>query len=255
MKYVVHRFFYTAAERTSDYQTIYVILKDMVWVNIPMIMFAALKFVKDYFLETRRKSELYNQNLQAELSILKVQLKPHFLFNTLNNLYSMALEGSEKTAVGIERVTGLMKYIIYECSEDKVSIGKEIQLISDYLELEKLRYDHRLLLETSFTIQDPSLKIAPLILFTFVENCFKHGSSRDAGKPFIRLALSDKDGALQFTAENSIPQKVSKPARYEGLGLKNVKRRLDYLYPGRYILEVRQDDRRYSVQLEIDTRK
>lgn len=256
MKYFVYRFFATVESRPENYPGIYILLKDMLWVNVPFIMFASLKFIRDYSLEKKKKAEAEARNLQAELSLLKVQLKPHFLFNTLNNLYSLALENSPKTPEGLEKVIGMLQYILYECSEEEVGLSKEVNLIRNYLELEQMRYeDGRLLVNFHAEEVNPEIMIAPMILFTFVENCFKHGASKDPGNPFIDIRLEEDNGILRFKAVNSVISKGQKMTERTGLGLRNAARRLDHLYSGRYHLVTTKDDNKYSVLFELDTRK
>ena len=249
-------FHYLEPERLkeSSYITIYNYLNDAVWVNIPLIMFASIKYIRDYSFTLKRKNELLSSNVQAELSLLKVQLKPHFLFNTLNNLYSLALEGSPKTSEGIERVTNLLHTIVYECSADKVELFKEINLIRNYLELEKIRYDSRLRLDFQVKVSCDEVLIAPMILFTFVENCFKHGSSKDAGPSYIIIELNESDGLVDFRARNSKPEGNQKKNDQKGLGLNNVKMRLNYLYPEKYKLNILESDREFSIHLKLNTR-
>ena len=232
---------------------LYIILSQAIWVNVPLIMFASIKFIRDYSIETKLRNELEALNLQAELSLLKVQLKPHFLFNTLNNLYSLAIEGSSLTSEGLERVTNLLRYIIHECSEDKVELSKEISLINNYLELEKIRYDNRLRLSFHQDVKNTSTRIAPMILFTFIENCFKHGSSKDAGSPHIIIKLKESEGVISFVAKNSIPPHSKLKREKQGIGLENVKKRLSHLYDGRHILSIKEGEHEYTVELTIHT--
>ncbi len=226
---------------------------NMIWIIISFLMFAAAKLIRDYLLEMKRKSEMEKINMETELSLLTAQLHPHFLFNTLNNLYSLALSGSPKTVVGLQKISGLMKYILYECGQTEISIKKEVNLIDNYLELEKLRYDKRLTVIFECDLENENLLIAPMILFTFVENCFKHGSSKATGNSFINIALSTRGKSLVFHAENSIPESIpDNRNERNGLGLENVKKRLEFLYPSKHTLEFKSEQKRFCVNLTIE---
>jgi len=251
LEFLIYYFFEPGKVNSSGSISLYSFLNHSIWVNIPLIMFASVKYIRDYSLEIKQKKELENINLQAELSLLKVQLKPHFLFNTLNNLYSLAIEGSSKTSEGIERITNLLRYILNECSGDQIELTKEINLISNYLELEKIRYDERLLLTFQQDVKNPMVRIAPMILFTFIENCFKHGSSKDAGSPYIHIKLQESEGLIKFVAKNSIPPLRILKNEKQGIGLPNVKKRLNYLYAGRYDLSITEEKHEYIVELTI----
>jgi sensor histidine kinase YesM len=223
-----------------------------VLINLPFLMFGSAKMLNDFFSELQLKNEIELKNTQAELSLLSTQLHPHFLFNTLNNLYSLSVTGSPKTAASIQKVNGLMRYILFECGKAEVCIRNEINLIENYIELEKLRYDKRLKINITDKIQNLELLIAPLILFTFVENCFKHGSSKTPGKSFIRISIATRGRDLFFESENSIHiQKASTIPDHAGLGLENVRKRLQFLYSGRHELIISQDEKKFKVDLRI----
>jgi LytS/YehU family sensor histidine kinase len=222
----------------------------MLWVNVPLVMFASVKFIYGYSNELAKKKRLEKLNLNAELSLLTMQLRPHFLFNTLNNLYSMAINRDRRTSDGISRVINLLKYILFVCNEEKVQLKKEIGLIYDYIELEKLRYDERLDFNFELDIYDKEAKIAPMILFTFVENSFKHGSSIEAGRSFIHLNLKSNKSRLFFHSINSYPKNKSNQDN-SGLGLENVRKRLDLLYPENYELKIDKKDQVFEVSLDL----
>ena len=226
---------------------------NMIWIIISFLMFASAKLIRDYLLEMKRKNEIEKINIETELSLLTAQLHPHFLFNTLNNLYSLALSGSPKTVVGLQKISGLMKYILYECGQTEISIKKEVNLIDNYLELEKLRYDKRLTVTFNSKLENESLLIAPMILFTFVENCFKHGSRKASGNSFINIALSTSGQKLVFHAENSVAElpPIGKN-EHNGLGLENVKKRLEFLYPSNHSLRFEVEAKRFRIDLVIE---
>jgi sensor histidine kinase YesM len=251
--FTYYRFFDFAHFRESGFLQVPYIAYNMIWINVPFLMFASAKLIRDYLMEMNMKNAMENKNMEAELSLLATQLHPHFLFNTLNNLYSLSLAGSPKTAISLQKINGLMKYILFECGQPEISIKKEINLIDNYLELEKLRYDKRLKVSFINKVEDFDLLIAPMILFTFVENCFKHGSSKATGSSFINIVLSTKENNLVFEAENSIPDcRNNNINGHEGLGLENAKKRLSFFYPGRYKLEIFKDKNLFRVKLLIE---
>jgi hypothetical protein len=249
-KFLFYRFFDARNIENIDLRDWFPVLSNMVWVNVPLFMFASVKYIYNYYLEESKKRELEKENLQAELSLLMVQLRPHFLFNTLNNLYSMALAGDPKTATGLSKISNLLKYILYECSEDRVELKKEINLIEDYVELELMRYDERLEFAFEKQIKDAEVSIVPMILFTFVENSFKHGSGPEPGKSFIHLQLSADREKMSFTAENSYPG-LTENKSTNGLGLDNVRKRLDLLYPNSHNLVIDKQESVFRVELQI----
>ena len=232
------------------------VARDMVWLNIPFLMFSSAKVLRNYLMEVKKKNELESKNIEAELSLLSTQLHPHFLFNTLNNLYSLSLSGSPKTAISLQKIKRLMKYKLYECGQSEISLKKELSLIEDYLELEKLRYDKRLKVNFENLVENTELMVAPMILFTFVENCFKHGSSKAAGNSYINISISTQGNQLLFKTENSTPDIIIIPkSTHEGLGLENVKKRLAFLYADRHTLAIIKEDGRFKVELSIDDLK
>lgn len=247
-------FRYVEPENLSETETLKVgvLAVNALLLNFPLFMFGSAKLLRNYFLEMKKKNEIESKNMEAELCLLSTQLHPHFLFNTLNNLYSLALSGSGKTAVSLRKINGLMKYILFECGQTEISIQKEINLIDNYLELEKLRYDKRLKVSFETGQISENIMIAPMILFTFVENCFKHGSSKATGNSYIRISLNMEGENLIFRAENSKPPgRLPLNNDHKGLGLENVKKRLLYLYPEKHWLTLSDSEKEFKVELVI----
>jgi two-component system, LytTR family, sensor kinase len=213
----------------------------------------AIKIVKKWFEQQTEKHEMEKQNLKKELHLLKAQLQPHFLFNTMNNLYSLSVSESAKTTEGIAQMASLLQAVLYECNESEIPVEKEVKLIENYVELERLRYGSDLNL--SFKISGPVEKweIAPMLLFTFVENCFKHGGKRKNGKFDIGIILMVSDEKLLFHTENSLPaQKKVSEKNTGGVGLHNAKKRLDILYKNRYRLNIKENAHTWKVSLELE---
>ncbi len=194
---------------------------------------------------------LEKQKTEVELKLLKTQLNPHFLFNTLNNIYTLSLLNSPKTSESIARLSEILDYILYRCIAKTVPILGEIQLIENYIALEKLRYDERLKVRFSKQIEQ-NTEIAPLILLTFVENAFKHGAGEDAGSPEIEIDLRVNKKEINFKIENTIklPERVQK-SEDSGIGLSNLRQQLDLIYAEKYQLEIQQSENKFSVNLNI----
>lgn len=220
--------------------------------QIPAI--AALIFLfKRWYIDQQRKRSLEKDKLEAELKFLKSQIHPHFLFNTLNNLYALTLKKSDKAPDIVIKLSELLDYMLYNSNEEEVDLESEIKLINGYLELEKIRYGERL--ELNYQLKgDPSgKKIAPLILLPFIENSFKHGASKGTEKPFVDISLTIEDMMLRLIVSNSHTNnnKHLKEGYMEGIGLKNVKRRLELIYPEKHELKVESDHKIFKIILEL----
>lgn len=195
--------------------------------------------------------QLKEQKKSAELSALKNQLNPHFLFNTLNNLYALTLEKSDRAPEVIERLSDILDYLLYRCKETYVPISKEVELIENYLSLEKVRYGKRVVINFEDSAKS-DLKIAPLILLTFIENAFKHGVSQELTEATIDIRLSNEGEHIDFFIANSMPKiKQSVETKKEALGLKNVRQQLELLYPNAYQLDMKSEKDIYQVSLKL----
>lgn len=205
------------------------------------------------------KQQLEKEMLEANLKFLKSQINPHFLFNTLNNLYVLALNRAEKTPEVIYKLSELMSYMLYEGNRPEVPLEREIQYIQNYITLEKIRYGARL--DVSFNVYDnvQDVHIAPLVILPFIENSFKHGVSNQLAGGWIRIDISRQDTVLAIKVENSrvVKETPSQPNPMSGIGLQNVRKRLDLIYANRYQLEIHDEEETYLVvlKLELDTEK
>lgn len=218
--------------------------------EIPAIA-AVIVIFKRWYAEAQRTRELEKDKLQAELQFLKSQIHPHFLFNTLNNLYALALKKSDKTPDVVIRLSEMLDYMLYQSNEPEVKLTKEIELIKAYLELESIRYGKRLDLRFNIEGEPGEKRIAPLLLLPFVENSFKHGASNNINKPFIHIKLEITHQWLLLTVANSFGEQT-KESYSEGIGLKNVQRRLDLLYNGRHQLDITRDDGVFNVSFRLN---
>ena len=221
--------------------------------NPPLIcgFFVALRTMKGWYLEQMQNLQLARERARAELQLLKAQVHPHFLFNTLNNIYAYALEGSGETYALVEKLTDMLNYMVNECNGEIVPVGKELKMLEDYIGLERIRYGERLDLWMDFKGDWRDKKIAPMLMIPFVENSFKHGSSIGRGKQWIQLDVEVSQDKLYFKLVNSKPPDTLHRGHKKGIGLQNVRRRMAMLYPGNHKLEVQSTDSTYGVELEI----
>lgn len=225
----------------------------LLWVYIPPIMAVILKLLKDHFVEKQQFEQLRHEKTIAELNFLQAQLHPHFLFNTLNNLYTLTIYKSEKAPALILKLSEMVDYMFKECKEDQVSVAKEVQLLQNYIDLELLRYGDRLTLTFNHQIDDPSTTIAPLILLSIVENAFKHGASGDLGQPRIEIELSVQKGRLHYRVFNTkvaVAQSDFTDFK-KGIGVDNIKRQLALRYPGTHNLVTQEEPTSYELLLDI----
>lgn len=207
-----------------------------------------LKFTIDWFLNERIQRDLENQRLSAELSFLKSQINPHFLFNSLNSIYSLAYQRSETTPEAILKLSEIMRYMLYECNDNKVSLAKELQYLQNYIDLQKIRFGEKSYIDFKVNGQVDDQQIVPLLLIAFIENAFKHGIASDPLSP-IRLLIAVNEKKLHFFVHNKKHNSNSDPLG--GIGLNNVKRRLDLLYPGKYDLSIIDDTDTYTCELSL----
>ena len=199
----------------------------------------------------RQKAEAEREKVQAELALLKAQLHPHFLFNTLNNLYTLVLKQSDKAPDMLMRLSGILSYVLYESNTPKVLLSEEIRVCRDYAALERERYGDRLDLSMSFEGEIDGRKIAPMLFQPFIENAFKHGTAEQVGKVWISIDLSVQDDQLLFRVINSMPAEVARPMT-GGLGIANVRKRLELLYPGVFTLTATPREEEFILTLQID---
>jgi len=213
---------------------------------------ATIVIFKKWYLDDQLKKKLAKEKLEAELSFLKSQIHPHFLFNTLNNLYALTLIKSEKTSDVVLKLSGLLDYMIYKSNDRFVVLSKELKVLEDYIELEKLRYNNRLDIEYRVNGKSDSYTIAPLILLPFIENSFKHGASNDRTNPKIRININiTKDGLNLNVVNSTLGNKKKDMSLSEGIGLKNVRRRLELIYPDAHNLVINQNEKHFEINLVV----
>ncbi len=210
-----------------------------------------IKVINEWLRSEQRNKEIANEKLQAELSFLKAQINPHFLFNTLNNIYALASDQSEHTAAAVMKLSSIMRYVLTEARNDLVPLEKEILFTSHYIELQKMRLTDKTSID--FTINGDPLgrQIAPLLLLPFIENAFKYGISTREWSP-IRILLDIKKDSLYFSITNQ--KHINTALRMSdntGIGISNTRRRLDLLYENRYDLTIEDKTGEFSVHLNI----
>lgn len=211
-------------------------------------LFFGMEITRQKITLNEKINELTSEKLDNELRMLKAQINPHFLFNTLNNIYGLALKKSDETPDVILQLSKIMRYNIYEASRPKISIEKDIENIKDFIEIQKIRH-YLLRVVFNESIDNPSQEISPLILIQFVENAFKYGVSESLQESYILLDLKLENKILTFTVENS--KENNHPKDTTKLGLKNIKRQLELLYP-QHILEISEKENSFMVYLKID---
>ncbi|WP_214071996.1 sensor histidine kinase [Mucilaginibacter sp. dw_454] len=216
--------------------------------TIFVLLSILLKFSVDWFLNERIQRDLENQRLTAELAFLKSQINPHFLFNSLNSIYSLAYQQSENTPGAILKLSEIMRYMLYECNDNKVDLSKELQYLQNYIDLQKIRFGNKAYIDFKVDGQVADQKIVPLLLIAFIENAFKHGIANDATVP-ITLFINVNQQHLQFYIQNK--KHTNNRDAIGGIGLSNVKRRLDLLYPGKYNLDIRDEIDTYTCELSL----
>lgn len=208
-------------------------------------------------LESRRKEKeqlsLTNQNLETEMKFLKSQMNPHFLFNALNNIYSLSQQGSAKTPKLLLKLSSMLRFIVYETDEKKIPIGREIDYILDFIEFQKIKLEEKPNLEIDFNQIDREIRIEPMLIFPFFENAFKHGNIGDTKNGWIKAFLKAKDGHIVFFIANSKPAGHVSKDKSKGIGIENVKKRLSFLYKDRYRLNIVDKLDFFEVQMEIET--
>lgn len=214
--------------------------------------FAACMFVlfKQWVKKQQEWLQAQNEKVTAELELLKAQVHPHFLFNTLNNIYSFSLETSPKAANLILKLSSLLRYMLYSCKAEQVLLEKEIEVMKDYIDLEKERYGNNMEVSLNIAGDIKGKFISPLLLLPFLENAFKHGTSDQLEKPWLSMDLIVKQNTMRCKIANSKNEHVT--VNENGIGVQNVKKRLEFLFPGKHELKLNNGDNFFVVSLLIE---
>ena len=220
--------------------------------NLFIVTFVGmLRFAVEWLEFEARKKEVENEKLTAELNFLKAQINPHFLFNTLNNLYYLAYSKSENTTEVIAKLSQMMRYMIYDSNHPKVLLSKEIEYMQSYISLERLRLNNQIPITFDISGNTENVRITPLIFITFLENAFKRGVSNSNPKAWVKLSIQLQGKECHYIVENSRTTEHKDNGEKSGIGLQNVKRRLELSYPDQYKLEMSESPTSYIVKLNL----
>ena len=211
----------------------------------------AIKLLKRWWLKQKETEQLAKEKARAELQLLKAQIHPHFLFNTLNNIYFFTLSASAQAPEMIKKLSDMLRYILNECDRPTVPLEKEIKMIQDYMALEKIRYGEQMDMTIEMKGNSYNKVVTPLLLIPFIENSFKHGASKMLTHPYVKLSISIEEDNLLFLLTNNKPDVAAPPTRNGAIGLKNVRKRLQLLYPGTHELNIVNEPESFIVFLKI----
>lgn len=254
--YFISHFIEIGSEGIISSEEYPLVTKILMSSRIMIIIFFTASFIKTikYWYKTEiNYRELERKNTENKMILLSSQLHPHFLYNTLNNLYTLSIQKSDKLPEMMLGLSTVMRYIT-DNQKTQVSLKKEIEIISSYIKIEKLRYDESLSVAFDINVPEQELdriNIPPLLIFTFVENAFKHGVSNSVINPWITVLIDIDDDTLRILVENSVDDYFTKEPKREGVGLKNVQKRLQLYYPKRTKFVKNKFNDRFSIDLEI----
>jgi len=216
-----------------------------------LIFFGIIRHIYNHIRLKRSAQRLLIEKQAAELNFLKSQTNPHFLFNTLNNIYALARDKSDLAPESIMRLSKILRYMLYETASPFTAIEQDLKIIGDYIELERLRYDDTLRVNFNYDIEDMKQALPPLLLMPLVENAFKHGASETRSRPFVDIHLTVKNRRLAFIVKNSTGESVGESAEKENIGLSNLRRQLELQYTD-YDLSLQKDPFLYTATLIIN---
>ena len=216
---------------------------------IIMFVMATGYLLQEYLVKIKRNEQIQAQQRIAELSLLKSQISPHFLFNVLNSLYALSLKMSKETPDVILQLSDILRYSLYESQQKEISITNEIHILNTYIDIERLRMPSNAQIYFHHADIIDSFKIAPMLLLPLVENAFKHGTDSTIGDSYIDITLSCNDHSLIFKCTNSFKETTTKD--FGGIGIENIQKRLTLLYPSRHLFKIKKDKNVFSTTLEI----
>ena len=230
------------------------LIQYLIWVLMVPAFTIILVLVYQHFNQQRLLAALETRRSQSELGFLRGQLHPHFLFNTINNLYTLSVQGSDQTSDVAKRLRNILAFMFEKRDAQLIPLSEEIDLVKNYVELEKLRYGDRLDFNMEVDVPPDKYGVIPFIFLSLVENAFKHGASKDLGHPYIHITLDEDKGRLRFIIENSVAvhRGTDVLGDTHGIGLDNIKRQLELLYPGTHRYDVKADREKYRVEVVID---
>lgn len=217
---------------------------------IVMLMLVIGYVIREFLLKLKKEEHIRNEQAVAELNLLKSQISPHFLFNVLNSLYALSLNKSDKTPGVILQLSDILRYSLYEAQEREIPVLDEVAIINTYIAIEKMRLPETARISFNHDEVDQTIRIAPMLLLPLIENAFKHGVDSTVGDSYINASLAKNGNSLVFTCENTFKEPKSKP-KVGGIGIQNVRKRLELLYPSRHTLEIEKQEGIFKVTLLI----
>lgn len=220
------------------------------YTGVSFILFISIKLYKLWYLKEKENQQLVFLNKEAKIEILQARIHPHFLFNSLNTIYSFAFYDQIKSKDMLKKLYTILHYMVHDCTGDYILLENEISAVTDYINLEKERYGERLRINVNQIGSLEGKKIAPLLLQPFVENAFKHGASKMISDPWIDITIHVLHENLQFTISNGTPF-FTDYAQSTGIGIENIKNRLTILYPNNYALNISHNESSFTVKLEV----
>lgn len=214
---------------------------------------AAIKLMKYWYVKEQRNLQLQKENVESQLKLLKAQVHPHFLFNTLNNIYSHTQNSSPVASKLVTGLSDMLRFILYECNQPLVPLSKELKMIQDYINLEQVRYGNKIDIHSDIPEETNNLYITPLLLLPFVENCFKHGASNMIDQPWINLNISIDHRQMHMKLVNGKAKETEQKESDTdtGIGINNVKKRLELIYPEKHQLLITNDEEVFIISLKI----
>lgn len=213
---------------------------------------AACRLIKDYLETQKRLTEIAQEKAETELKFLKSQVNPHFLFNSLNAIYFLIDKQNTEARQTLLQFSDLLRYQLYDCNAETIAIETELAYLQDYIRLQKLRKDTNYDVAVDIRNEIKGFNIVPLLLIPFVENAFKHISHHSGTRNFVHVQMSRNNGSFSFCVENSKENELQKTLLPGGIGLTNVKRRLELLYPDKHQLEIENSEDTFKVQLRLE---
>lgn len=240
---------FVGSEGLLNLRYILINTKDMSFI---VALFVIARFTRDWLIAQNQNKGLQKIYSELNLKLLQGRFEPHFLFNTMNNLYALSLKNPQKTLDVIQKLKRVLRFAISDAQKEKVPLSNEFEMIEDFMQIEQIRYGSRLKIRKSVSGNCRGLTIAPFLLYSLVENCFRHGSSTDAGRPWISVTLNCENSKVRFETRNSIPKKYQPDLPIQEKGLLNLRQRLEIIYPERYSLLLEEDSLEFRTKLEVD---
>jgi two-component system LytT family sensor kinase len=218
-------------------------------ISLVMFIFSIGYLTQEYFKIKKQQEVIGKKQLESELSLLKSQINPHFLFNVLNSIYSLSLKKSDDTPAIVLRLSDIMRYMLYETKLEKVALDKEISMIENYIAIEKIRISNQQQISLSVSGQEDGYVIAPVLLIPFIENAVKHGIDSMSENAYVNAFIKIENGNLSFHCVNNFKER--KAGKVGGIGLENVRKRLELIYPGKHKLTITNENSIFTVTLNL----